>query len=156
MLLSIGGNDVGFGYVVAGMLIPPNGWRLGAIAAREAGRGTTACPYERENRPLSRFCGGLEEGEGAVIDRRSAERRLRELPRRLRDLDVALDKVVSSDRVFQVTYPNALIDENGELCDTPVDERSRSEFGNLCWRACRRRNAAAGSGASNSIIFLSR
>jgi hypothetical protein len=133
-LLSIGGNDIGFSYVVAALVLPPNGWRLGALAAREAGKGTTACPYERERRPLSRFCGHVEEGDGPVIDRRSAEVRLGELPRRLRALDTALDEVVSSDRVFQVTYPNAMIGEHGGICQTAVDERIRSGFESLLGR----------------------
>lgn len=124
LLLSIGGNDVGFAYVVAGLILPPNGWRLWGIAARAAGDDApTACAYERENPPLSRFCGGLEEDHPVPIDRRPSELRLRELPDRMTQLADALQAAgIRRDRIFQVTYPNPLIDGDGAVCRSALTD----------------------------------
>jgi len=135
LLLSIGGNDVGFSYVVAGLILPPNGWRLWGIAARTAGdEAQTACAYQGENRPLERFCGGRELDGDVPIDRRSAELRLGELPARMAKFaDVLHTAGIARERVFQIAYPNPLIDSSGAICRSALSENDLRNLQRRQW-----------------------
>jgi hypothetical protein len=109
-LLAIGGNDIGFAGVISALLLPPNGYFFGAPIARAVGNEAGAiCPYRVSGWPLSRLCG----------NRPSAQERLQILPARYRNLRNAfLAQGIALSSVYQVEYPDALLDDHGQPCDT--------------------------------------
>ncbi len=124
VLLSVGGNDIGFAPVLTGIILPPNGWRISFMRQIIVGRGGAACAYLVEALPLRRMCGraGLPPRHGKD-DRRSAQQRLTELPEKYGRLAGAFDALgVSAGAIIQASYANPLFDENGEVCRTPLTD----------------------------------
>ncbi len=122
LFLSIGGNDIGFSSVVAGLVLPANGWKFDWARDLIVGMGGAACAYRAESPPLSNMCGkpGVIPAQGGN-DRRSAEERFDELPNRLAALSQAFTSLgIAPGVVFQASYPNPLFDEDGELCRTAL------------------------------------
>lgn len=115
LLLSVGGNDIGFVGVIKTITLPPNGFTLGGLGARLVGKEAEAvCPYDDSGSLLRRLCGS----------QRSAQDRLKELPKRYEELARALDPVFAAADVYQFTYPNPLLGKDGKPC------RSADEQGN--------------------------
>lgn len=107
--VSIGGNDVGFGGVIATLALPPNGFTLGPLATQIVGAGAGAvCPYRNSGVPLRRLCSW----------RASSQERLERLPGDLRLLASNLrDAGIPPTRTFQPLYPNSLLTAEGTPCD---------------------------------------
>lgn len=109
ILLSIGGNDMGFVGVITTLMLPPNGYLFGPLVARKVGKDAEAvCPYRSTGLPLARLC----------QSRQSAEERLQTLHVSYRLLAAALaDLGVTPDRVYHAQYPNPLLCANARPCD---------------------------------------
>lgn len=124
VLLSLGGNDVGFAPVIAYAFIPPNGYGLGPLdvvpAALNGLVGGVVRPYRKDRLPLSAI----------GIWRKPAEARFEALPGRLaetkRTLEVGL-KVPSGD-IIHVKYPDILHDETGDFCRTALNDRDLAQL----------------------------
>lgn len=123
VLLSIGGNDIGFVGVLTTLTLPPNGFTLGPVATGLIGKEAAAvCPYKRSGRPLERLCRTRVSAEERVARLSPAYARLSE---RLRRFPVG--------SVHHALYPNPLIGEGGRPCDNnPANDQlrgKRPEFG---------------------------
>jgi len=122
VLLSIGGNDIGFVGVLSTLALPPNGFTFGAAAARYVGKEALAvCPYIQSGKPLSRLCD----------TRLSAEARLKDLTPAYQRLGAALaDRGIRPAQVHHALYANPLIGADGQPCDTrPAERRARTHGG---------------------------
>jgi hypothetical protein len=110
VLVSIGGNDIGFAGVIAHALLPVRS-RLGLPTDLVVGltreEGGVVCPYPG----APGKCGGL-----------SAAQRIRDLPARFEALNRALRKLleVSGPRVVLTEYTNPLQGPSGRLCANPT------------------------------------
>jgi len=131
VFLSIGGNDIGFAPVLAGLILPNSGWGLTFGRKLILDQGGAACAYRNVGDPTARVCG--DEGPApphGADDRRSAETRLKELPDRLKALASAFVAIgVAPDQVFQAAYPNALVGTDGTMCRTALGENDLVERG---------------------------
>lgn len=109
VLLSIGGNDIGFVGVLTTLILPPNGYTLGGIGARAVGSGAGAiCPYRDTGKPLSRLC----------RKEVAAQERVTSLHTGYSKLGIAFrDFGIAPDQVFHAQYPNPLICKDGRPCD---------------------------------------
>ena len=109
VLLSIGGNDIGFSGVLTTLTLPPNGFTIGPLATRYIGKKAGAvCPYRNTGRPLSRLC----------HKKRSAQARLEDLPHSFERLTSSLKGIgIDARTVFHAQYPNPLICAGGKPCD---------------------------------------
>lgn len=127
LLMSVGGNDVGFADVVQLLASPPNGYRNPLMPWIAGAIGTAVCPYEVEAPPLSRLCGNRDtaqahfEGLGGV---RSLRQEYVDAERVLRT-----ELGVTGARIVQTQYPDILRyrDQAGDLafCRTGLNERDR-------------------------------
>lgn len=116
LLLSVGGNDIGFVGVIKTITLPPNGFTLGGLGARLVGKEAEAvCPYENSGNPLKRLC----------KTQRSAQERLEDLPKRYEALALALEPLFAAGNVFQFTYPNPLLGEDGKPCHSAYGREKR-------------------------------
>jgi hypothetical protein len=115
LLLSIGGNDSGFGGVLVTTFLPPNGYSLPVISPMLVGNGAGGvCPYRRSGVPLSWLC----------VVSASAQTRLERLPERFQKLAQAFEAAgFERKRIFQFNYPNPLLDQHKDVCRTPLNER---------------------------------
>jgi hypothetical protein len=110
VLVSIGGNDIGFAGVIAHALLPKRS-RLGPPTDLVVGltreQGGVVCPYA--GAPSD--CNGL-----------SAAQRIRDLPARFEALNRALLKLleVSGPRIVLTEYTNPLRGPSGQLCANPT------------------------------------
>lgn len=148
VLMSLGGNDVGFVPVIKYAVLPPNDYGLGPLdvlaALAVGGFGGAIPPYaERDALPLWAM--------GPW--RRSAEERLDELPVRLaRAADTFEDLGVAPDRVTHAAYPDILRNGQAEFCRTvltttmleehPADSPYRIR--ETAWRAAAPQNELGG------------
>lgn len=118
VLMSLGGNDVGFVPVISYAVLPPNGYGWGPLdvipALAVGGVGGAIPPYEtRDALPLWAL--------GPW--RASAETRLRELPERLdRVAATFAGWGVAPGKVTHTLYPNILVDDRGDYCRTVLTE----------------------------------
>ncbi|MFT4254214.1 MAG: hypothetical protein QM608_17240 [Caulobacter sp.] len=129
LLMSSGGNDVGFAGVITYAVVPPNGYGLGPLTpAMMAHDLKPVCPYDKEGiRVLRRFCLKL------LNNTPTAETRLRSLPANYRDASQAFGKLsLGRNDIYQLSYPNLLYDENGELCQHALLEIDIDEI--PAWR----------------------
>lgn len=110
ILLSIGGNDIGFAGVIAWALLPSNGRHAigDLVVAKGRGKIGVVCPDRKSG--------------NCAADEKQASARIRQLTMRYAALDLAMRhllKVEGKDIVLP-TYPNPLFDKAGKLCgDTP-------------------------------------
>lgn len=123
ILMSLGGNDVGFVPVIKYAVLPPNDYGLGPLDVLAAlvvgGVGGAIPPYaERDALPLWAL--------GPW--RKSAEERLDELPARLaRAAETFTGLGVAPDRVTHTLYPDILRNAEGEYCRTVLSEPMLAE-----------------------------
>jgi lysophospholipase L1-like esterase len=110
VLVSIGGNDIGFAGVIAHALLPVRS-RLGSPTDLVVGltrkEGNVVCPYAG----APGKCSGL-----------SAAQRIRDLPVRFDALNRALHKLlaVSGPKIVLTEYTNPLRGQSGQLCANPT------------------------------------
>jgi hypothetical protein len=148
ILLSLGGNDVGFVPVIKYAVLPPNGYGLGPLdflpALAVGGVGGAIPPY-RERAALPLWAMGPW--------RTSAEERMEDLPVRLeRAAGTFADLEVPPHRITHAVYPDILRDARGEFCRTvlttgmleehPVDSDYRIR--EAAWREAAPRNELGG------------
>ncbi|MDB5676864.1 MAG: hypothetical protein JWM65_3846 [Sphingomonas bacterium] len=112
LFVSIGGNDVGFAGVIKMMLLTANGAGPESFIVNMSGRFAQAvCPYRIEPDTLRHFC---RKGK-------SSEDRLDKLGDALRVMaDNFARRKFAPGRIFQVSYPNPLIDLAQAMCSTPA------------------------------------
>lgn len=114
VLLSLGGNDVGFVPVINYAVLPPNGYGLGPLDVIPAlivgGVGKAIPPYEtRDAMPLWAL--------GPW--RTSAQTRMHDLPVRLeRVAETFTGLGVAPNQVVHTVYPDLLRDDRGDFCRT--------------------------------------
>ena len=114
LLLSLGGNDVGFADVVATLATPPNGYRLPFGAWIVGQFGDSVCPYRVEAPPLSNLCGRRASAQER-IDGYSGYDSLRTEYSNAQD---AITKAIGApELVVQPKYPDILSyrDDTGTL-----------------------------------------
>jgi hypothetical protein len=123
MLLSVGGNDIGFVGVLSTLMMPPNGFTLGPLVAREVGKTSRAvCPYNVMSKPLSRLC------ETEL----SAQSRLETLATEYEKLRNALKNSATISRILQTQYPNPLIGRELQACDNnPENDKKKDPINPL-------------------------
>ena len=123
VMLSVGGNVIGFAGVLSTLLLPPNGYRLGPLIAREVGKNARAvCPYAISGKPITRLC------EEEV----SAEERIGALGSELDLLKAAMTQMGITAPVFHAQYPNPLIGVEGQPCDNnPLNDDRKNPIAPL-------------------------
>jgi hypothetical protein len=118
VLLSIGGNDVGFGALAGWAVTPPRArTRVGSFLGGYALlRGTKVTCPER----------AIQSGCKEPFD----SQLIRQLPRRFALLAPALRDLlgVTADRVVVATYPDPLRDRTGQMCGDPAGFRPKSPW----------------------------
>lgn len=107
LLLSIGGNDVGFGPVIQDALLPTES-ELEEADASALGRRVLRFVRQR----------------GALEPRQANERIREALPQNYALLRGRLDETLSGAPILQTVYPNPLHDETGALCGPGADRDS--------------------------------
>ena len=118
ILLQIGGNDIGFGSIIAWGLIPVKArGPLGGLAlglARNKGR--VVCPDKS-----SAYC---------VKDTLTADERMEDLPKRYQALNEAFKEILKVDEKSVVIsgYTNPLYAENGKLCSNTANVLNPNEW----------------------------
>ena len=124
VLISIGGNDIGFGGLIAWALLPRKGTVpvLGdAVVSLARKEGNVVCPvhpnYDEEG-----HCSSL-----------SAAQRLAELPARYGALNIAFKSLlgVSKDTVVISQYPNPLRNAHDDLCENPAKSKAPNAWSAL-------------------------
>lgn len=161
LLMSVGGNDVGFADVVQLLASPPNGYRNPLMPWIAGAIGTAVCPYEVEAPPLSRLCGNRDtaqahfEGLGGV--------------RSLRQEYVDAERVLRTElgltgaKIVQTQYPDILRYRDGDgalaFCRTGLNARDLEEIDDPADRAWERQYAQdypgrvrAGFEALNGVV----
>ena len=135
ILLSIGGNDIGFSGIIAMVLLPDKTrfarWPLiGNLAQRVVNYGQektgAVCIYSRADEPCP---------NPSTIP---ADIRIKELPKRFQALGVAMNLMMGHRSVPVVlnTYPNPLIGTEGERCENRGGNNTADDLDNE-WYAAR-------------------
>lgn len=106
LLMSVGGNDVGFGRVVELLASPPNGYRFPLMPWIAGVMSTAVCPYDREAAPLSRLCGGRDTAQAHLEGRPHIKSLRQSYVGAEEALRTQLD--VSGPMVIQTQYPDIL------------------------------------------------
>lgn len=119
LLLSLGGNDIGFASVVQTLALPTRDYRLPFGAQLVGLFGGAVCPYTDEWRPLSKLCPAW---------RPSAQERLQGLPAEYGKARAAIaDLPVAAGRIVQTQYPDILRYRDGQgalrFCSTALNDR---------------------------------
>jgi hypothetical protein len=119
VLMSLGGNDVGFVPVINYAVLPPNGYGWGPLnfipAMVVGGVGGAIPPYRGRDAPPLGALG---------FWRQSAQDRLEHLPARLERVAETFTRLqVPPDAVTHTLYPDILRDDRGDYCRTVLSQK---------------------------------
>ena len=118
ILLSVGGNDIGFAGVIKALVIPTQ-YRFGPLARLAVGgMGGVVCPYRDSGPSLNALCAFNP----------SAQERIEEtLPRAFEQLSATLAGL-NWGPVHHFQYPNPLVGEGNVPCDTQAPRNPTSIY----------------------------